>query len=236
MTDDHRKREPRPLTPDEERQLAERQRRREAALAADPRPEPVPGPPTQRSRWDVDTETTAPALDGWIRVIDTARKIAPLHVRLGEDESGRLIIVGLHIDGDIELTARAMREISLPEIIKTIAWRDTGSPPPRSVGDVVAPTGLARFEGVAMEIERAAASAAPAEAKRGRPGPTDEQLQRVVDAYRRHARQTRNAIAATVREANLSRASVQRHLDLAHDRGLFPEGRHGAQHSRKEDR
>ncbi|APZ34782.1 hypothetical protein BOH66_11400 [Microbacterium aurum] len=235
MSDDHRKREPRPLTPDEERQLAERQRRREAALAADPRPEPIPGPRTQHSRWDIDTETTAPGLDGWIRIIDTARKIAPLFVRLGEDDSGRLIVVGLHIDGDIELTARAMREISLPEIVKTIAWRATGSPPPQSVGDV-SPIGLAVFEGVAMEIEHTVASAAPAETKRGRPGPTDDQLHRVVDAYRRHARQTRSAIAATMREVNLSRASVQRHLDLAHERGLFPEGRQGAQHTRKDDR
>ncbi|EIC06300.1 hypothetical protein OR221_0367 [Microbacterium laevaniformans OR221] len=235
MTDDHAKREPRPLTPNEERQLAGRQRRREAAIAADPRPEPIPGTGTRHSRWDVSNESTAPGLDGWVRIVDTAHKIAPLHVRVGEDESGRLIIVGLHIDGDLELTARAMREISLPEIVKTIAWRQTGSPPPPSVGDV-SPIGLARFEGVAMEIERAAASASPAETKRGRPGPTDDQLQRVVDSYRRHARQTRNAIAATMREVNLSRASVQRHLDLAHARGLFPEGRHGAQHTRKEDR
>lgn len=235
MTEANRSREPRPLTPDEERQLAERQHRRAAALAADPRPEPIPGPRTQHSRWDVDTQTTAPGLDGWVRIIDTAHKIAPLFVRLGEDEIGRLIVVGLHIDGDVELTARAMREISLPEIVKTIAWRETGSPPPRSVGDV-SPIGLAMFEGVAMEIEHTAASAAPAETKRGRPGPSDEQLQRVVDAYRRHARQTRNAIAATMREVNLSRASVQRHLDLAHERGLFPEGRLGAHHTRKEDR
>lgn len=128
-----------------------------------------------------------------------------------------------------------MREISLPKIVKTIAWRETGSLPPQSVGDV-SPTRLTRFEGVAIEMERAAAAAAPVETKRGRPGPTDEQLQLVVDAYRRHARQTRNAIAATMREVSRSRASVQRYLELAHYRDLFPEGRHGAQHTRKEDR
>lgn len=215
--------EPPPLTADEQRQIDERL----VARAANPQSEPIPGVRTQHSRWDIaPAALNMPDSEQWYQIIDTSAATAPsFHVRISEDASGRLIITGLHIDGDIEITGRVLREITPAEIVRTIAWRSEGGTPPRSAGDVVSPTGLHRFEGVAMEIEQIRESAQPVETKRGRPGPTDEQLRVVVDVYRRHARETRNAIAATTREVSRSRASVQRWLDLAHERGLFPEGR-----------
>lgn len=87
----------------------------------------------------------------------------------------------------------------------------------------------------AVEIEQTIADAQPVESKRGRPGPSDARLRELVDVYRRAARSTHYAIAETGRQMNLSRASVQRWLDLAHVRELFPEGRVGAQTITRED-
>lgn len=198
---------------------------------------------TRHSRWDVHPSAIEHASDAeqWLQIIDTSKAIEPFDVRVSEDANGRLIITGIHMLGDVEITARVLREIQPAKIVQTIAWRDTGSVPPASVGDVSPITGLSRFEGVAIEIEQAIESAHPVESKRaGRPGPSDDALREIVTVYRRHARETRSAIAATVDEMKrrgkpTSRATVQRHLDLAHERGLFHEGRVGAHTTIRED-
>ncbi|MGZ0711122.1 hypothetical protein ACWPKO_22615 (plasmid) [Coraliomargarita sp. W4R53] len=238
MKNTNRPSEPPPLTAPEQRLLDERMTRRRAALEANPQPEPIPGARTRHSRWDVRPTAFEHAsdTDQWLQIIDTSRAIEPFDVRISEDANGRLIITGMHIVGDVEITARVLREIQPAKIVQTISWRETGSEPPPSVGDVSPITRLSRFEGVAVEIEQAVESAQPVESKRaGRPGPSDDALREIVAVYRRHVRATRNAIKATSVEQHRGRATVQRWLDLAHERGFFPEGRTGAQTTTRED-
>ncbi|WP_395243383.1 hypothetical protein ACGGZK_14750 [Agromyces sp. MMS24-K17] len=120
--------------------------------------------------WDVHPDQPLPALDedSWIAVSesDTGR----FWVRVAEAADGRLIITGMLMRDEREITANTLRAIQPAAILKTIAWRESGGTPPPSVGAIDPTTELARFEGVADEIASIATTApsTAAESKRGR--------------------------------------------------------------------
>lgn len=186
---------------------------------------------TQTARWNVRDDQPVPEGltegAGWLLIEDDEDPTAPsFWVRVGTAEDGRVILTGFLLadpEARFEVTTNALRAIRVPEVVRAIHWRAAGGPPPRSVGGV-GPTGLTRFEGVAQAIE-SAPRPAPVPAKRGQAA-TDEDLHEVVRVYREHA-WSASPIAATMDDLHLSRATVQRRLDLAHERGIFPEGRRG---------
>lgn len=187
---------------------------------------------TQTARWNVRDDLPVPAGltqgSGWLLIEDASEPDAPsFWVCTGTTEDGRVILTGLVLadpEAPFEVTTKALRAIRVPEVVRAINWRAVGGPPPASVG-AIGPTGLARFEGVAQAIESAPEPAAIAP-KQGQ-APTEDELRRVVEVYRRH-RGGPSPIAATLDELDfLTRITLQRWLDRAQERGIFPEGRRG---------
>lgn len=223
-----RPRKPSPLTDDEQRVIDERI----AARVANPQHEPIPGARTEHSEWDVDprpvTLSDDDAPGDWYAVrgtTDRTRAAGDLLVRVGKSTDGRLILSGLRLGGDREITANTLRAIQPAKIVQTIAWRETGGKPPRGVGDVDPLTGLARFEGVAMEFE-AIATAAPVtggESKRGRRGPSRDDLEQFAHVYLGFYRAGKaDPVKQTTRALNISRATAHRRITQARDLGLIP--------------
>ncbi|MGX5770484.1 hypothetical protein ACWKWN_06995 [Microbacterium trichothecenolyticum] len=191
---------------------------------------------TETARWNVRDDKPVPEGltegSGWLLIEDDHDADAPsFWVRVGVAEDGRVVLTGLLIadpEASFEVTTNALRAIRVPEVVRAIHWRQAGGLPPRSVGEV-GPTGLTRFEGVQRAIENAPRPA-PVPAKRGQAA-TDDDLHAIVNEYRKH-RWSPSPIAATeaalkAQGAHWSRATIQRRLDLAHERGIFPEGRRG---------
>lgn len=190
------------------------------------------------SEWDIDprpTSLTGDDLDGdWYVVSGTSertRAAGDVVVRIGKTADGRLILTGLMLSGDREITANTLRAIQPAKIVQMIAWREEGGAPPQSVGSVHPGTGLTDFEGVAMEIE-AIAAAAPAvddESKRGRKGPTRSDLEQFARVYLGFYRAGKaDPVKQTTRALNISRATAHRRIAQARAIGLIP--------SREEDR
>ncbi|GLJ79173.1 hypothetical protein GCM10017586_08550 [Microbacterium imperiale] len=180
---------------------------------------------TQTARWNVRDDQPVPEGltqgAGWLLIEDTREPAAPsFWVRTGTAEDGRVILTGILLadaDASLEVTTNALRAIRVPEVVRAIHWRAVGGPPPASVGEV-GPTGLARFEGVAQAIENAP-QPAPVPPKRGQVV-TDEELRAAVEEYSKH-RWSPSPIAATAAALHMSRATVQRRLDRAAERGMF---------------
>lgn len=110
------------------------------------------------------------------------------------------------------------------KIVQTIAWREEGGEPPRAVGDVDPLTGLARFEGVAMEFEATAATAPSVadESRRGRRGPTRSDLEHFAQVYLGFYRAGKpDPVKQTTRALNISRATAHRRIDQARALGLI---------------
>ncbi len=146
-------------------------------------------------------------------------------VRVGKSASGRLILTGLLMTGDREITANTLRAIQPAKIVQTIAWREEGGEPPRAIGDVDPLTGLARFEGVAMEFEAIAANAPSVadESRRGRRGPTRSDLEHFAQVYLGFYRAGKaDPVKQTTRALNISRATAHRRIDQARALGLIP--------------
>lgn len=181
----------------------------------------------EHSRWNISTHVTPPPAeldDGtWHAVDDSENETGRIFVRVAEATDGRLIIVGLHLSGEHEITANTLRAIQPAAILRTIAWRENNDAPPRSDGDI-GPAGLARFEGVADEIAAISDTAPPTEqqSKRGRRGPSSDELARFADIYRRHLRENPyNAMDRTARELNIHRATAHRWHERCRDQGLL---------------
>lgn len=186
----------------------------------------------KHSRWDIRTDVPFPladlAADVWHAVDDTDGHAGRLFVRIRKATDGRLVITGIHMSDDREITANTLRAIQPAAILRTIAWRETGESPPRSVGEI-SPTGLVRFEGVAMELEAIAETAEQTsdESKRGRRGPSRGELERFAETYRRHLRADPfNPIAATLLDMRRSgrpigRATAHRWLTRCRELGLL---------------
>lgn len=125
-----------------------------------------------------------------------------------------------------EITANTLRAIPPAKIVQTIAWRETGGNPPRAVGDVDPLTGLARFEGVAMDVEAIVASAPSVadESKRGRRGPSRSDLEQFTSVYLSHYRAGRDSpVKRTMTDLHIgSRATAHRRIDQARSLGLIP--------------
>ncbi len=151
---------------------------------------------TDYARWDVRDGLQVPAglVDGpdWHRIEDT-----------------------------LEVTANVLRAVSLAEVIRTIQWRESGSLPPRSVG-AIGPTGLGRFEGHEANVRMAAQPVDAAPSRRGAHAPTQEDLERFADVYRRHATYSRSAMTLTARELNMHRATAHRWRERCRAAGLLP--------------
>lgn len=182
------------------------------------------------SEWDIDPRPTGPddAVDGdWYAVrgiSDRTRPAGDLLVRVGHSANGRLILTGLLMTGDREITANTLRAIQPAKIVQTIAWREEGGEPPRAVGDVDPLTGLARFEGVAMEFEAIAATAPSVadESRRGRRGPTRSDLEHFAQVYLGFYRAGKSdPVKQTTRALNISRATAHRRIDQARALGLI---------------
>ena len=184
------------------------------------------------SEWDIDPRPTSPdddAVDGdWYAVRGISARTRPagdLLVRVGHSANGRLILTGLLMTGDREITANTLRAIQPAKIVQTIAWREEGGEPPRAVGDVDPLTGLARFEGVAMEFEAIAATAPSVadESRRGRRGPTRSDLEHFAQVYLGFYRAGKSdPVKQTTRALNISRATAHRRIDHARALGLIP--------------
>lgn len=184
------------------------------------------------SEWDIDPRPTSPgddALDGdWYAVngiSERTRPVGDLLVRVGRSTDGRLILTGLVMTGEREITANTLRAIQPAKIVQTIAWREEGGAPPAAVGDVDPLTGLARFEGVAMEFEAIAANAEGIvdESKRGRRGPTRSDLEHFARTYLGFYRAGKaDPVKQTTRALNISRATAHRRIDQARALGLIP--------------
>lgn len=180
---------------------------------------------TQTAPWNVRDDQPVPEGltqgAGWLLIEDTREPAAPsFWVRTGTAEDGRVILTGILLadaDASLEVTTNALRAIRVPEVVRAIHWRAVGGPPPASVGEV-GPTGLTRFEGVAQAIENAP-QPAPVPPKRGQVV-TDEELRAAVEEYSKH-RWSPSPIAATAAALHMSRATVQRRLDRAAERGMF---------------
>ncbi|GIG54539.1 leucine zipper domain-containing protein [Demequina activiva] len=176
------------------------------------------------SRWDVQTPANLnlDSLDDadWHRVVDETGAAGSLLVRVAKSSDGKLVITGLVMgDGIDEVTGQALRAIKPGEIIRTIQWRESGTLPPRSVG-ALGPTGLARFEGMTERVEsHAEASAAPS--KRGRRGPTHEELTRFAEVYTKHSTYSDAAMTLAARELGLSRATANRWAARCRNEGLL---------------
>lgn len=224
-----RPRQPRPLTDDEQRVIDERI----AARAANPQHEPIPGARTEHAEWDVDalpvTLSDDDAPGDWYAVTGTTertRAAGDLLVQVSESTDGRLILTGLRMVDDRGITANTLRAIQPAKIVQMIAWRETGGKPPRAVGDVDPVTGLARFEGVAIEVE-AIATTSPSvadESKRGRRGPSRSDLEQFASVYLSHFRAGReNPVKRTMTDLHIgSRATAHRRIDQARSLGLIP--------------
>lgn len=184
------------------------------------------------SEWDIDPRPTSPggdAVEGdWFSVRGISERTSAagdLLARIGQAADGRVILTGLLMTGDIEITANTLRAIQPAKIIQTIAWRDEGGDPPRAVGDVDPLTGLARFEGVAMEFEAIAANAPSVgdESKRGRRGPSRADLEEFARVYLGFYRASRaDPVKRTTRALNISRATAHRRIEQARALGLIP--------------
>ncbi|GAA4066346.1 hypothetical protein [Agromyces indicus] len=186
----------------------------------------------KHSRWDITPAAPLPldelAAGSWLAVDDTEGDAGRLFVRVAEAADGRLVITGLHMSGEGEITANTLRAIQPAAILRTIAWRESGVAPPRSVGEI-GPTGLARFEGVADELATVAEATEQTgdESRRGRRGPTRDKLVRLAETYRRHLRaDPRDPVAATLRELArgglpIARATAYRWLDRCRELGLL---------------
>lgn len=186
----------------------------------------------KHSRWDIKPAAPLPldelAAGSWLAVDDTEGDAGRLFVRVAEAADGRLVITGLHMSGEGEITANTLRAIQPAAILRTIAWRESGEAPPRSVGEI-GPTGLARFEGIADELATIAETTEQMtdESRRGRRGPRREELARFAETYRRHLRaDPRNPIAATMRDMAkgghpIGRATAHRWLARCRDLGLL---------------
>ncbi|MGE0300863.1 MAG: hypothetical protein AB7G36_18700 [Candidatus Nanopelagicales bacterium] len=191
---------------------------------------------TSHARWDIDPAPVAgidPSGPDWYRVTDTEGRVPVLSVRVSEAGDGRLVLTGLVIgDGAHEVDANMLRAIQPAAIVRTIAWRHYGAPPPRSVGDI-GPTGLARFEGVAQAINAIATDAEPTgeESRRGRRGPSRIQLERFAEEYQSRYRVSRyDAMTATARKLRISRATAHRWASRCRELGLL-----SAQEARTDD-
>lgn len=184
------------------------------------------------SEWDIDPRPTNPdndTLDGdWYAVRganDRTEAAGELLVRIGQSTDGRIIITGLLMSGDVEITANTLRAIQPAKIVRTIAWREEGGEPPRAVGDVDPITGLARFEGVAMEFEAITANApiTSEESKRGRRGPSRDDLEQFARVYLGFYRAGKSdPVKQTTRTLNISRATAHRRIAQARELGLIP--------------
>lgn len=148
-----------------------------------------------------------------------------LLVRVGQSTDGRVILTGLLMTGEHEITANTLRAIQPAKIVRMIAWRDEGSAPPRAVGGVDPLTGLARFEGVAMEFEAIAANAPSVgdESKRGRRGPSRDDLEEFARVYLGFYRSgLADPVKQTTRALSISRATAHRRIDKCRAAGLLP--------------
>lgn len=184
------------------------------------------------SEWDIDPRPTSPddtTLHGdWYAVRGISERTRPagdLLVRVGRSTDGRLILTGLLMASEGEITANTLRAIQPAKIVQTIAWREHGGEPPRAVGPAIGPTGLHRFEGVAMEFEAITANA-PAvddEAKRGRRGPSRSDLEHFAHVYLGFYRAGKSdPVKQTTRALNISRATAHRRIDQARALGIIP--------------
>ncbi|MBF0673169.1 MAG: hypothetical protein IR160_11360 [Salinibacterium sp.] len=191
----------------------------------------MPGARTTHAEWDVDPRPVTPSDDAqgdWYAVrgtTDRTRAAGDLLVRVGESTDGRLILTGLRIVGEREITANTLRAIQPAKIVQTIAWRETSGKPPRAVGDVDPLTALARFEGVAMEFEAIAADApvTGGESKRGRRGPSRDDLEQFADVYLGFYRAGKaDPVKQTTRALNISRATAHRRITQARKLGFIP--------------
>ncbi|WP_448712739.1 hypothetical protein [Microbacterium profundi] len=184
---------------------------------------------TDYARWDVRDGLQVPAglVDGpdWHRIEDTAGEVPTFYVRVGTAADGRMIVTGLLLaeptEHALEVTANVLRAVSLAEVIRTIQWRESGSLPPRSVG-AIGPTGLGRFEGHEANVRMAAQPVDAAPSRRGAHAPTQEDLERFADVYRRHATYSRSAMTLTARELNMHRATAHRWRERCRAAGLLP--------------
>ena len=184
------------------------------------------------SEWDIDPRPTSPddsALTGdWyaVRGISERTEAAgDLLVRVGHSADGRVILTGIAMSGADEISANTLRAIQPAKIVRTIAWREEGGEPPRAVGDVDPITGLARFEGVAMEFEAIAANAPITgdESKRGRRGPSRDDLEQFARVYLGFYRAGKSdPVKQTTRALNISRATAHRRITQARELGLIP--------------
>lgn len=176
------------------------------------------------SRWNVDAGARltpeALATPDWHVVDDETGDAGRFYVRIGKGADGKLIVTGIVIgDGLDEITSNTLRAVQLGEVIKTIQWRESGSLPPRNVGDVDALTGLARFEGMTEAVEDAAAQGEQ-ESRRGRRAPTRGQLEEFATAYRRHSTYTNAAMTRAAADLHISRATANRWAERCRDLGI----------------
>lgn len=184
---------------------------------------------TEYARWDVRDDLLVPAglVDGpdWHRIEDTAGEVSTFYVRVGTAPDGRMIVTGLLLaepaEGALEVTANVLRAVSLAEVIRTIQWRESGSLPPRS-GMGMGPTGLLRFDGHEDHVRAAAQPVEAAPSRRGARAPTQEDLERFAEVYRRHATYSRSAMTLTARELNIHRSTADRWSKRCRAAGLLP--------------
>lgn len=181
---------------------------------------------TDFSRWDIseraELDAAALAADEWHAVDDTDGRAGRIYVRVAKGIDGRLIITGMLLgDGVVEVTANVLRAVKPAEILATMQWRASGSPPPPSAGDI-GPSGLARYEGMTEAIE-ASARQEPVESARGRRGPSRRDLERFAEAYLRHQSYTHHAMTRAARDTGISRAAANRWAARCREIGILPE-------------
>lgn len=145
------------------------------------------------------------------------------HIRVGTAIDGQYVITGLllgGVDAPAEITGQTLRSIKISEILNTIFWRETGSPPPRSVGDI-GPTGLARFEGMTEGVA-ASAHDLSIESASGRRGPTQVDLTSFAAEYEAQRKvNPHRAMSTAARHCGISRATANRWAARAKELGLL---------------
>ena len=188
---------------------------------------------TETSRWDINEHAAinpdAFTAGDWHTVDDTRGAAGRFYVRVGKSPDGQLVITGILMGGDPipggvalpAITARTLREIQPREILKTMQWRETESPPPRGIGPVDRLTGLADFEGMTERIETAARE----QKGRGRPGPSQVQLREFAAVYLGHREHAgARAMSHTYRELHMSRTKAHRWAKQCRELGFITTG------------
>lgn len=189
---------------------------------------------TETSRWDIAEHATIDPdtfIDGdWHHAKDTTGAAGRFYVRVGKSPDGELVITGMLMLGEPArkggaalpaITARTLREIQPREILKTIQWSATSSPPPRRVGPVDPLTGLARFEGTTERIEAVARERKGP----GRPGPSPAHLREFAAVYLEHLEDGGAwPMARTYRKLHISRSKAHRWAKRCRDLDLIPMG------------